>query len=396
MAATSMLEQLFFPGFLEDIILDRVHKVLYEKTKEVEERKNVEIRVCEDRYAVLEEDLNKAKNNIAFLERAHAQAQSKVTAQAQVAQHNTEVFDLFGRLQQRFASQIYPSAHVPAPPTTISAAPFLDPPLPGTASGFDRLGATLGLTASRVVGDSEKPAKTSGLGSLMGWGSSAAPKTTTPKSIIDPTPKPAPERVKTAEYEDPFMPITNKKMVKKEREKMKKDEEKRQKGEAAAIKKREEGDAKAVEGAAANAGATKEAEANAGAAAKQVAGEETKRKADEDSAATAKQGEEKLAEKDGEPGWGLLVSVQKRKKEREIRLQAGGLEASAVTETPTPVSEAAACSTAEGDDFGWSAAPHNAKQGKVREDQRKAEENKKRAEEERRSANMSGFGWERV
>ncbi|KAH8790800.1 hypothetical protein DL96DRAFT_1766923 [Flagelloscypha sp. PMI_526] len=327
MAATTLFEQLFYPGFLEAIIRERVQQILFENTNEVEERKNVEIKVCEDRYAAVQKELVKAKQDISFLEAAKSHAQNTIAcleaAQAQATKDNAETIDLFGRLQQHFASRMYPSP--PASATNLispSSSPdfiHVTAPVPetdsNTASHEDMViveplvpkGEPTGFTEV----DSKKPAVVSGFGGWNVWSSFAITKGTT----IDLTPTPPHDHVKATMEENESMPTKSKKLTKKEREKMKKDEEKRKKDEAAA-KKREENEAKAAEEAATAAQAAEDAAARAAEeeaaakqaaeeeAAQQAAEEEAKRRAEEEAAALAKQEEEKKAEEDDFGSWG--------------------------------------------------------------------------------------------
>ncbi|KAH8832621.1 hypothetical protein DL96DRAFT_668802 [Flagelloscypha sp. PMI_526] len=249
MAATSLSEQLFYPGFLEDIILDRVNKVLYENTKQVEERKDVEIEAREVRCAVLEENLVKANNKIKYLETFQVQAMNKIASlestQLQVAQYNTEVLDLFGQLHQRFP-RMYPSA--PASATSMIA--------PDSSFSFVHV---------------------------------RAPRAATPKDTIESAPEPNSEPARTIESESKFAPIVSKKMKKRERERTKKDEEKRKKSEAAVPGKLEGNEFQAADNAAA-------AMAAEDTAAEQAVGEEVNRKVDEGAGAIVKREKEKKAE----------------------------------------------------------------------------------------------------
>ncbi|KAH8832623.1 hypothetical protein DL96DRAFT_668832 [Flagelloscypha sp. PMI_526] len=206
MAANSLFEQLFFPGFLEDIILDRVHKVLHENTKQVEEKKDLEIEAREVRCTVLEENLVKANNKIESLETAQAQAVNKIasleSAQLKVAQYNTEVLDLFGKLHQQF--------------------PWMYPSAPASASSMIAPDSSFNFIHMR------------------------APKATTPKNTIESAFESKSEPARTTENESKLAPLVSKKTMKRERERTKKDEEKRKKDGAATTKKLGEDEVQAM------------------------------------------------------------------------------------------------------------------------------------------------------
>ncbi|KAH8832622.1 hypothetical protein DL96DRAFT_1704680 [Flagelloscypha sp. PMI_526] len=155
MTATTSLEQVFPAGFLEIIIRERAQKVLDENTKEVEERKNAEIKVCEDRIAVLEQELINAGAKIAALEKAQAIA----------AQDTAQVLGLVGRLQQHFVTP-------PASATNlISPSPSLNFVHVGTTSEADTV-------IVKVPAPTHVPtAIPASAGDGFGWRS--APKTTT-------------------------------------------------------------------------------------------------------------------------------------------------------------------------------------------------------------------------
>ncbi|KAH8832619.1 hypothetical protein DL96DRAFT_1768214 [Flagelloscypha sp. PMI_526] len=141
MATTASLKQIFYPGFLEDMIIERVQGILYDNAKEVEEEKKAEIKVYEDQCVGLQEDLVKAQNKITSLEMAEAQAKKTIKSleltQAQASQDHAEVLELFGRLQQRFA-RMHPSPHTSATRTITPDSSFrsfhLNPPAPESKS----------------------------------------------------------------------------------------------------------------------------------------------------------------------------------------------------------------------------------------------------------------------
>jgi hypothetical protein len=71
MATTASLKQIFYPGFLEDMIIERVQGILYDNAKEVAEEKKAEIKVYEDQCVSLQEDLVKAQNKVGVFHTSH-------------------------------------------------------------------------------------------------------------------------------------------------------------------------------------------------------------------------------------------------------------------------------------------------------------------------------------
>ncbi|KAH8809704.1 hypothetical protein DL96DRAFT_1762475 [Flagelloscypha sp. PMI_526] len=122
-----------------------------------------------------------------------------------------------------------------------------------TSSGSDGLESELGWTTSKVAkvaGEPESCTDTGRFEVSLGWGLSGASRAGTLDGIIEPPPEPMPEPAK-ALYEDMWLlPVANKKMIRKEREKMKMDEEKRKREAAAAALNREVEDKSAKEAAA--------------------------------------------------------------------------------------------------------------------------------------------------